>query len=142
MLGGMTYWTGSHTKHRLKYHLVWIPKYRKRVLIGKIAGHLKVLLYQAAEMNGWNIEELAVEKDHIHMLIQIKPDTSVARAVQLMKGGTSRVLRQEHEELEEFLWGDSFWADGYFAETVGVFEEEMIQKYIRDQATHHSSRML
>ena len=135
----MKYWTGAHTKHRLKYHLVWIPKYRRRVLLGKIAAHLKALLYQAAEMNQWYIEELAVEKDHLHMLVQLRPDTSVAHAVQIMKGGTSRVIRQEHPELEEFLWGDSLWADGYFAETVGVFQEEMIQKYIREQAAHHGS---
>ena len=133
----MAYWTGSHTKHRLKYHLVWIPKYRKRVLRDKIVDHLKSLLYQAAQVNGWNIEELAVEEDHIHVLIQLKPDKSLAEVVQLLKGGTSRVIRQEHPELEEFLWGDSLWADGYFAETVGVFQEEMIRKYIREQRTNH-----
>jgi putative transposase len=135
----MSYWSGAHTKHRLKYHFVWIPKYRRRVLRGKIAGHLKALLYRAAEINTWYIEELAVETDHVHMLIQIRPDTSVSRAVQLMKGGTSRILRKQYSELEEFLWGDSFWADGYFAETVGVFQEEMIQRYIREQRIHHGS---
>jgi len=127
------YWTGAHTKHRLKYHLVWIPKYRKRVLKGKLAGFLKKLLYQAAEVNEWEIEELSVQVDHVHMLVQIGPDRSVAHVVQIFKGGTSRFLRKEFPELEEFLWGDSFWADGYFAETVGIAQEEMIKRYIRDQ---------
>lgn len=63
------YWTSAHTTHRLKYHLVWIPKYRKRVLRGPLAKHLKALLYQAAEVNDWLIEELAVEPDHVHVLI-------------------------------------------------------------------------
>ena len=55
----------------------------------------------------------------MHLIIQTKPEDSVAEVVQRLKGGTSRVIRKEYPELEEFLWGDSFWADGYFAETVG-----------------------
>ena len=58
----------------------------------------------------------------------------MARAVQFLKGGTSVKIRKEFPELEEFLWGDSFWADGYFAESVGITQEEMIRKYIRDQS--------
>ena len=127
------YWTGAHTKHRLKYHLVWIPKYRRRVLRGKLAGRLKKLLYQAGEVNRWEIQELSIEVDHVHVLIQVGPEKSVAEVVQKLKGGSSRILMKEYPELEEFLWGDSLWADGYFAETVGVVQEEMIRKYIRDQ---------
>ena len=127
------YWSGAHTKHKLRYHLVWVPKYRKRVLIGKLAGRLKILLEEAAEVNGWRIEELSVMRDHIHMLVQIGPEQSVSRIVQIFKGGTSRILRQEFTELEEFLWGDSLWADGYFAESVGVSDEQMVRRYIRDQ---------
>ena len=129
----MAYWTGAHTRHRLKYHLVWIPKYRKRVLRGKLVGRLKRLLFQASEVNGWEIQELSIQTDHVHLLVQIGPEKSVATIVQIFKGGTSRALRKEFPELEEFLWGDSFWADGYFAETVGVAQEEMIRRYIRDQ---------
>ena len=127
------YWTGAHTKHKLRYHLVWVPKYRKRVLRGKLASRLRELLYQAAEVNGWSIEELSIMEDHIHMLIQIMPDKALSRVVQIFKGGTSKVLRGEFPELEEFLWGDSLWGDGYFAETVGVSEEQMIRRYIREQ---------
>ena len=127
------YWTGAHTKHKLRYHLVWVPKYRKRVLIGKLAKRLEALLYQAADVNGWRIEELSIVNDHIHMLIQVKPDKALSKVVQLLKGGTSKVLRSEFPELEEFLWGDSLWADGYFAESVGVSDERMIRRYIREQ---------
>ncbi len=62
---------------------------------------------------------------------QFPPTYSVAEVVQMFKGGTSRKLRKEFPELEEFLWGDSFWADGYFAETVGEANEEVVKKYIR-----------
>ena len=126
-------WKGSHTKHRLQIHLVWIPKYRKRVLRGKIAICLKQLLYQACKINRWWIGEMSIQEDHIHVMIQIKPSESVANVVQMLKGGTSRVIRGEFPELEEFLWGDSFWADGYFAESIGQVDENVFRKYIREQ---------
>ncbi len=66
-------------------------------------------------------------------MVQVPPQYSMAEGVQIFKRGTSRVLRKEYLELEEFLWGDSFWADGYFAETVGQVNEEIVKKYIRDQ---------
>lgn len=127
------YWSGAHTKHRLQCHLVWVPKYRKRVLVGKIAVRIESLFRQCAEMNQWHIAELKIMSDHIHMLIQIGPDLALSKVVQYFKGGSSRSIRQEHPELEEFLWGDSFWADGYFAETVGIANEELIRLYIRNQ---------
>ncbi len=64
---------------------------------------------------------MAIQDDHLHIVVQI------------FKKGTSRVLGKEYPELEEFLWGDSFWADGYFAEAVGQVIEEIVKKYIRDQ---------
>ena len=125
------YVTGAHTKHRLQYHLVWIPKYRKRVMRGKIASRLRQLLYEACRVNMWWTSEMSIQEDHIHLVVQIPPQYSVAEVVQIFKGGTSRMLRKEYPELEEFLWGDSFWADGYFAETVGQVDEEVVRKYIR-----------
>ena len=84
-------------------------------------------------MNQWTVDELNVQNDHIHLLIQLPPKEAVSHAMQLMKGGTSRVIRQEFPELEEFLWGDSLWADGYFAETVGQVTELRIKAYIKNQ---------
>ncbi len=103
------------------------------MLRGKIAIRLKKLLYEACGMNNWWISELAIQDDHLHLVVQVPPGRSVAEVVQIFKGGTSRVLRKENPELEEFLWGESFWADGYFAETVGQVNEEVVKKYIRDQ---------
>ena len=129
----MKYWTGAHSKHRLMYHLIWIPKYRKRILKAGLAIRLKELFEQCAEMNRWEIHELNIQPDHVHMLIQLRQDISVSKAVQLLKGGSSKKIREEHPELEEFLWGDSFWADGYFAETVGQINEARIREYIKNQ---------
>jgi putative transposase len=130
------YAKGPHTKHRLQYHLVWIPKYRKRVLQGKIAIRIKRIMYEACKMNGWWISEMSIQDDHVHIVVQIPPQMSVAEVVRIFKGGTSRVLRKEFPEMEEFLWGESFWADGYFAETVGKVDEEVVKKYIRQQRSH------
>jgi len=132
------YWSGAHTKHRLQYHLVWIPKYRKRVLLGKVAVRLQDLFREAANVNRWVIHELNIQRDHVHMLIQVEPSVSVAKVVQVLKGGSSIKIREEYPELEEFLWGDSFWADGYFAESIGTVQEEMVRKYIREQSRSQS----
>ena len=127
------YWTGAHTTHRLRYHLVILPKYRLRVLKGKIATRIKHLFFQACQINKWWIDELNIQPDHVHMLIQIKPRESVSEVVQILKGGSSKVIRSEFPDLEEYLWGDSFWSDGYFAETIGVVNESVIKNYIKNQ---------
>jgi len=127
------YWCGSQTKHRLMYHLVWIPKYRKRVLKEKIAIRLKELLEECADLNRWKIEELNIKTDHVHILVRMRPEVSVSKMVQKFKGMTSKIIREEFPELKEFLWGDSFWADGYFAETSGQVNEARIREYIQNQ---------
>ncbi len=127
------YWTGAHTTHRLRYHLVWIPKYRKRVLTGAVAARLDELLRQACATNRWGLEELNIQPDHVHLLVQARPPEDVSGMIRLLKGGASRVIRLEFPALEEFLWGSHFWADGYFAETVGKVDEETIRRYIREQ---------
>lgn len=129
------YWSGAHTRHRMLYHIVWIPKYRKRVLTGAIAEKIKELLQECADVNRWRIEELTIQRDHVHMLVQLRPDVSVSKAIQLFKGKSSYAIRKEFPDLKEFYWGksDSFWSDGFFVETVGQVSEEKIKEYIRNQ---------
>ena len=127
------YKTGSHTKYRLMVHIVWIPKYRKRVLRGAIASRLKELIYECSEVNRWQVEELNVQPDHVHLLLQFRPDMCISKMVQLIKGKSSRVIRKEFPELEEFYWRTSFWADGFFAETSGQCNEKSMREYIRNQ---------
>jgi len=109
----------------------------KRVLHGAVATRLDELLRQACEVNGWGLRELNVQQDHVHLLVQVAPSQSVSCVVKILKGGTSRVLRAEFPELEEFLWGKQFWANfwarGFFAETMGKVEEATVQAYIREQ---------
>jgi len=92
-----------------------------------LAKRLKELLMQCAEVNKWEIQELSINRDHVHILVQLTPSISVSRAVQYFKGGSSRIIREEFPELEEFLWGDSLWGDGYFVETVGMVNRPLLK---------------
>ena len=134
------YKTGAHTKHRLLFHIVFIPKYRKRVLRGQLARRLREMIEEGCRMNDWELKELEVLSDHVHMLIQLNPKDSIAEVMQRIKGASSRVIRQEFPELEEFLWGDSLWGDGYFAETVGRVSETTIVRYLRNQQNKQQVR--
>jgi REP-associated tyrosine transposase len=115
------------------YHIVWIPKYRKRILQGPIAERIRELICECVEVNGWGLIELNVQKDHVHLVLRLKPNVSVSKAVQLIKGKSSRIIRREFPQLEEFYWGDSFWGDGFFAETVGQVLLERIREYVQNQ---------
>ena len=117
----------------IQYHFVWLPKYRKRVLTGNIKERLEQLIYECSEINEFEIMELAVKPDHVHVLLSAKPRYSPAEIMRVTKGGSSRIIRQEFPELSEFLWGDSFWADGYFVSTHSVITEEIIKNYIKQQ---------
>jgi putative transposase len=127
------YRSGAHTKHRILIHFVFRPKYRKRVLKIALKRRLKELFTQCCEVNGWEIQELNIKEDHVHMLIQINPKDCISKVMQYIKGGSAKVIREEFPELEEFLWGDSFWSDGYFAESFGKFSETTIKRYIQEQ---------
>ena len=118
----------------IQYHFVWIPKYRKRVLKEGIKSRLEQLFNQCSEVNQFEILELSIQPDHVHLLLSAKPRYSPSEIMRLIKGGSSRIVRQEHPELEEFFWGDSFWADGYFVSTHSTVTEDIIKDYIRNQA--------
>ena len=125
--------TGAHTKHRLLFHIVFVPKYRRKVLRHDLASRLKQLFWQGCQINDWGIHKLEILPDHVHLLVQLNPVDSVANVLQILKGGSSKVIREEFPELEEFLWGDSLWGDGYFAETVGRTTETAIKRYLENQ---------
>ena len=127
------YWIGAHTKYRLMIHIVWLPKYRKRILSGILAKRIEELLRECADVNRWQIEELNIQTDHVHMVLQFRPDIAISKVVQLFKGKSSRIIRKEFPDLKEVYWGDSFWADGFFAETVGKVNVEKIKEYIKNQ---------
>lgn len=103
-----------------------------------MALRIRQLFFECCEVNDWFIHEMDVMPDHVHILIQLRPDISPAKAAMFLKGGSSRKLRKEFPELEEFLWGDSFWQDGYFMETIGRMNEKVIRDYIKNQKIESS----
>lgn len=114
-------------------HLVWLPKYRKKILTGKLARRIDELLRLCAEANGWTMLELNVQPGHVHMVVQFVPSVAVSKIVQLFKGKSSRIVREEFPKLEEVYWGGSFWADGFFAETAGKCDLKVILDYVKNQ---------
>jgi putative transposase len=113
---------------------VLLPKYRKRVLRGKIAHRVQELFYEACKVNWWWIEEMKVLPDHVYLIIQFQFQSTecLTDVIQRLKGGSNRILRKELPELEEFLWGDSFWSDGYFDESIGSTNMNEVKKYIKE----------
>ena len=114
-------------------HAAGVRNSRKRILEGRLARRIEELLRECADVNRWKIEELNIQKDHVHMVLQFRPDVALSKMVQLFKGKSSKIIRQEFSELKEVYWGNSFWADGFFAETVGKVDLEVIKAYVRNQ---------
>ena len=127
------YRLGAHTKTDLKVHVVWIPKYRKRVLSGQVAIRVRDVLRQIAMEHELEIISGKVAADHVHMFIGYRPTQTVSRVVQWLKGISSRVLLSEFSHLRKQFWGRHLWARGYLAVSSGNITDEMIQQYIDEQ---------
>ena len=124
---------GAHTQYDIQYHIVWITKYRKRILKGKIASRLKVLLIQGCTAKKITIIKGNIQEDHVHLLISAPPSLSVAQIMQYLKGRSSKKLQEEFSILKKQFWGQHLWATGYFCRTIGTVTAEMIKAYIENQ---------
>ena len=129
------YRTGSHTVYDIKYHFVWITKYRYKVLQGNIAIRLRELLRQGCEAKGLEIVRGSISKDHVHMLLSCPTTLSPSQIAQYLKGRSSHLLQDEFPELKKRYWDQHMWARGYFCGTVGAVDEETIRHYIENQGS-------
>lgn len=127
------YRKGSHTVYDLKYHLVWITKYRKQVMVGPIAEAVRTYLRQICQENEVQIVKGHVSKDHIHLFVSVPPSISISQLMQSLKGKSSRKLLMNFKALQKQFWGQHFWARGYFACSSGNITDEMIMQYIENQ---------
>ena len=127
------YRKGSHTIYALKYHLVWITKYRKKVLTGAVAERVRELIRQICKANEIDILKGHISKDHVHVFLSVPPQVSVSKLVQHLKGKTSIKLLQEYKHLHKEFWGRHLWARGYFAASSGNITDEIIIEYINNQ---------
>ena len=120
-----------HTKWDCKYHLVWIPKYRKKVLYGQLRKELGPILRELAMQKESEVVEGGLKVDHVHMLVSIPPKYSVAQVVGYVKGKSAIWVARSMGRNRNFL-GQNFWARGYCVSTIGL-DEKTIQEYIRAQ---------
>ncbi|MBF0459450.1 MAG: IS200/IS605 family transposase [Nitrospirae bacterium] len=114
-----------------KYHVVWCPKYRRKVLVNEVADRLKQLVEQKALDVRAEIIEMEVMPDHVHLLVDIDPQFGIHKLVKLIKGYSSRILRQEFKHLKSRL--PSLWTNSYFVATVGGAPLAIVKQYIENQ---------
>jgi putative transposase len=129
----MSYRKGSHTVYDLKYHIVWITKYRKPILRGEVAKHLRELVRQTCATLEVYIVSGHVALDHVHLLVSVPPNLAVSDLVQRLKGRTSRRMLEDFTELNRQFWGRHLWARGYFVASSGNVTDEVIKQYIESQ---------
>ena len=122
----------SHCVYDTKYHVVWAPKYRKWILQGEIQRRVRELFHEIGEHHGFEIEEMEVDKDHVHIFLSFPPKHSISKVVGIFKAVSAKEIRSEFPGVRKQLWGGEFWEDGYFVRTVGdKVTAEVIKKYIR-----------
>ena len=124
---------GSHTVSWLTAHIVWVTKYRYKVLEGDIQSRCRDFVKQICDAEDIKILKGVVSKDHVHIHIEYRPSLNISDIVKRLKGRTSRRLQEEYPELSKRYWGRHFWAIGYGVWSTGNIADEMVQEYLE----HH-----
>jgi len=127
----MSYKSSKNIVYSNKYHVVWCPKYRRKVLIGNIRERLIEVIKEVSNSIDIDVIELEVIPDHVHILLEVNPQFGIHKAVKRLKGISSRVLRKEFKELTTRL--PTLWSNSYFSSTVGGAPLKTIKKYIESQ---------
>ena len=125
---------GSHTVFSIHLHVVWITKYRKKVLEGAVAYRVRDMIREICQREDVDIIKGHISKDHVHLFVSIPPQVTISRFVQKLKGKTSYKLLSEYPHLRKTYWGRHFWARGYFCCSSGNVTDEVIEQYIESQA--------
>ena len=127
----------SHTVWECKYHIVWVPKKRRKIIYGKLRQELRAILKRLCQYKGVEVIEGTMCIDHIHMCLAIPPKYSVSTMVGYLKGKSAMIVFEKYSRLKRNFRGHSFWARGYYVSTVGL-DEAKIRKYIKNQETNES----
>jgi putative transposase len=123
----------AHGAYHHQYHVVWIPKYRKKILQGELKKFIEERLLDIQEYHpDIEIEKYSIQKDHIHLVIIIPPRYSVSMIIGKIKANTSREIRKKFESVKKVYWRNEFWSPGFFSSTVGI-NEDVIKKYVEFQ---------
>ena len=133
----------KHAVYDLKYHLVWVPKYRKHVLGGEVSVYLKEVFKRISEEYGFEIDTMEVVEDHVHLFLEAPPKYSPAQLVQMLKSISAKEVFKKYPELRKQLWAGELWNEGYFVRSVGdEVTAAIIRKYIEYQAHEDNSKQL
>ena len=131
------YRRSSHVVYRLRYHFVFITKYRKPLLRGEIATEVRRITREICRTHDIEIVKGHVRPDHVHLLLDVPPKMSPSKVMQAIKGKTSHQLLQDSRRLRKEFWGRHLWGRGYFAVTTGKVSDEMVAEYIENQDVEH-----
>ncbi|MCA6429116.1 MAG: IS200/IS605 family transposase [Cytophagales bacterium] len=123
----------SHSTYDCKYHIVWITKYRKKVMVGAVGERVRDLIRGIRKENEVEIIKGHVSKDHVHLFVSVPPHLAISKLVQYLKGKSSYKLLQENKSLSREFWGRHLWGRGYFVATSGNITDEVIMDYIENQ---------
>ena len=125
----------SQTIWHCQYHIVWVPKYRYRILSGEVAIEVGRCIRAFSEQKQCEVIELNIQIDHVHLLVMVPPKVSISDFVGMVKGRTAiRVFNKFRQLKKRPYWGNRFWARGYCVDTVGL-DEEKIRRYVKYQET-------
>lgn len=122
----------SHTVYDCRYHVVFVPKYRFRILEGEIASCIQEKFRQICEWKEINLIEGKIRADHVHLYLSVPPKYSISDVLKWLKGDSSVQIFRRFPEIKKRYWGQHFWARGYFVSTVGI-TDEIIRAYIKHQ---------
>ena len=125
----------AHTKWMCKYHIVFTPKYRRKVIYNEIKADIRSIIKDLCSWKGVEIIEGHLMPDHVHLLLSIPPKYSVSQVMGYLKGKSAMMIFDRHNNLKYKYGNRHFWSTGYYVSTVG-FNEATIRKYIREQETH------
>ena len=126
----------NHCKFLIQYHIIWCPKFRFNVLKGNVESELKQILWIISTQYEFEIKEIEIMPDHIHLFISTKPTIAPTDVVRILKSISARELFKKFPKLKEFYnRSGSLWSKGYFASTVGKVSEETVKRYIQEQKT-------
>ena len=128
---------GSHSEFEIHLHLVWVTKYRKPVLAGAVGARVRDLIREICGASDVLIIKGHVSRDHVHLLVSIPPQVTISRLLQRLKGKTAYKLLQEYAHIRKEFWGRHVWARGDFCCRSGNVTDEMVAKYIEEQAMVH-----
>ncbi|MFL9464593.1 MULTISPECIES: IS200/IS605 family transposase [Nostocales] len=126
----------NHSVFLVNYHLVWIPKRRKKILIGDVENRLRTIVWEVCQEKEWKIIALEIMPDHVHLFVNVPPEIAPHQVANAIKGRSSRLLRQEFPRLLKL---PSLWTSSYFVSTAGNVSSDTVRRYIEEQRHHDTT---